>query len=253
MPGNFIWYELLTSDAAAAKKFYSHVVGWEIQDAGHVNNDYHMWTMNGSGIGGLMTIPANAVEMGMKPAWLGYIHVANVDTASQAIIAAGGAVHMTMDVPNVGRIAMANDPQGAMFYIMTPLGEGESTAYWEGKPGHCSWNELHTKDGAAAVDFYTRHFGWTKTDELDIGPMGKYHLFNAGSGAPVGGMRSNPDFPRPAWQYYFCVDDINTAKARVEAAGGTICFGPHEVPGGGWIINGQDPQGAAFSLVGPKV
>ena len=46
--------------------------------------------------------------------------------------------------------------------------------------------------------------------------------------------------------------DINAATERIKAAGGTILFGPTEVPGGDWIVNAMDPQGAAFSLHAKK-
>jgi hypothetical protein len=52
------------------------------------------------------------------------------------------------------------------------------------------------------------------------------------------------------WNFYFCVDSIKAAVERVKSGGGKIVNGPTQVPGGGWIIQGQDPQGAMFSLVG---
>jgi predicted enzyme related to lactoylglutathione lyase len=86
---------------------------------------------------------------------------------------------------------------------------------------------------------------------MDMGPMGTYLLFNAGGDA-IGGMMNDPAFKRPMWLYYFNVDDIEAAQARVQAAGGSVLNGPHEVPGGSWVIQAQDPQGAKFALVGPR-
>jgi uncharacterized protein len=54
------------------------------------------------------------------------------------------------------------------------------------------------------------------------------------------------------WNFYFNVESINAAAKRVESGGGKILHGPAQVPGGGWIINGQDPQGAMFALVSNK-
>jgi predicted enzyme related to lactoylglutathione lyase len=51
------------------------------------------------------------------------------------------------------------------------------------------------------------------------------------------------------WIFYFTVDDINAAAERVKAGGGTVLLGPMEVPGGSWMIQAQDPQGAVFALV----
>jgi predicted enzyme related to lactoylglutathione lyase len=137
---------------------------------------------------------------------------------------------------------------------MTPLGDGKSAAYAEGVPGHCSWNELHTSNGAAGLKFYTEQFGWTKSRGMDMGPMGTYHFFSADAKQDIGGMMTMaPDCPSPTWLYYFCVDNIEAAAARVVAAGGKVVNGPHEVPGGGWIIQAIDPQACKFALVGPKV
>jgi predicted enzyme related to lactoylglutathione lyase len=161
---------------------------------------------------------------------------------------------MDRDAPGVGRFALVSDPQGASFYVMTPTpppGGGFSRAFEAGTPGHCGWNEYHGKDGDAAFAFYTKHFGWADDGKMDMGPMGQYHLFKIGD-VQTGGLMTDASFPHPAWLYYFNVDDIGAAQARVEKAGGRVLFGPQEVPGGSWIINGQDPQGAMFSLVGPK-
>jgi hypothetical protein len=73
-------------------------------------------------------------------------------------------------------------------------------------------------------------------------------LFHSG-GEDLGGMMNSPNFPIPTWIYYFTVDDINAAKARVEAAGGQVLNGPHQVPGGRWMLQGLDPQGAVFGLL----
>ena len=249
-PSPFIWYELLTTDVDAAIAFYGKVVGWGIVDSGMPGMDYRMWLAGDIAIGGVMS-NAPPVPQGMPPIWLAYVKVADVNATLAAMTAAGGTVHMpAMDLPQVGRMALVADPQGAMIYVMTPEGEGPSRAHLPGQPGHGGWHELHTTDWEAALAFYGTHLGWAKSDALDMGPMGKYLLFNAG-GEAIGGMMNSPGFPRPTWLYYFNVDDIDAAKTRLEAAGGTVLMGPHEVPGGQWIIQAQDPQGAMFGLLAP--
>jgi predicted enzyme related to lactoylglutathione lyase len=253
MLSGFIWYELLTSDPVAAAKFYGEVLGWTSADSGKPGMDYRILSMNGSGIGGLMAIPAAAAKAGMKPAWLGYIQVGNVDKAILAIIAAGGAEHMpATDIPGVGRIAMVADPQGANIYIMKPEGSGTSTAFSPGVPGHGGWHELHAKDGASALDFYCKQFGWRKSSEMDMGPMGTYYMFNVGTEQMFGGMMSDSKASRPYWLYYFCVDDIDAANRRVAKNGGQTMVEPHQVPTGAWILQARDLQGAQFALVGPR-
>jgi len=57
--------------------------------------------------------------------------------------------------------------------------------------------------------------------------------------------------PAPYWLYYFNVAEIEAAAARVKDKGGQVVNGPHQVPGGSWIIQCIDPQGAMFALVAP--
>ena len=112
--GSFIWYELMTTDAAAAGRFYGEVVGWTVGERGVSGvSDYRIFSAGEAAVAGLMTLPAGAAEGGMRPGWFGYIGVDDVDAAVAGITAAGGAIHMpAMDLPGVGRLAMVADPQG---------------------------------------------------------------------------------------------------------------------------------------------
>ena len=247
----FIWYALSTNNSAAAAAFYAEVVGWTMQDSQTPGMDYSLWLAGESMIGGMMPIMPQAAAMGMRPTWLGYLSVANVDESIARITAKGGLLLFgPIDVPNVGRFATVADPQGAAFSVMTPGMEGESTCFAHGKLGHIGWNELYAKDWEAAFAFYAEEFGWQKSDAIDMGPMGVYQLFNAGE-APIGGMMTNTTPPRPFWNFYFNVADINAAKARVEAAGGKVLLGPMQVPGGQFVLQAMDPEGAVFGLVAP--
>ena len=252
-PSGFIWYELITSDVAAATKFYGDVVGWTVEDAGQSGMDYRQLKMGEHYVGGLMALPQGADQTGMRPMWLGYVSVDDLPAAMSSLTAAGGKVHMpATEVPGVGSFAMVSDPQGALFYIMQPIGGEPSVSFMPPMPGHAGWNELHTSDWEAGFTFYADQFGWGKSETLDMGGMGTYLLFNAGGDA-VGGMMTDTNSPQPMWSYYICADNIDTAAARVTGAGGSILFGPSAVPGGGWIINAVDPQGAMFSLTGPRL
>jgi predicted enzyme related to lactoylglutathione lyase len=120
--------------------------------------------------------------------------------------------------------------------------------------GEASWIELMTTDAPAAMKFYQEVFGWQPTEAMDMGEMGTYQLFNRGP-RMIGGMMNKPKEMAQApahWGIYFRVSDINAAAERVKANGGTILNGPMEVPGGDWILNAMDPQGAAFSLHAKK-
>jgi predicted enzyme related to lactoylglutathione lyase len=252
--GKFCWYELMTTDSAAATAFYESVVGWGAQDSGVPGTAYTLLTVEGAPIGGLMATPEEARKAGVRPGWVGYVWVGDVDAGAARVAAAGGSVHRVPDdIPGVGRFSVVADPQGAVFVLFKNAGGGRPPSPAAGTPGLPSWHELHASDRESAFSFYADLFGWTKAEAFNMGdPVGIYQLFTTGD-APVGGMMNKLDvFPRPFWLYYFCVDDIDAAVGRVTGGGGQVINGPHEVPGGSWIIQGLDPQGAMFALVGPR-
>ena len=121
-----------------------------------------------------------------------------------------------------------------------------------GTPGTIGWHELYAVEWNAAFAFYEKLFGWTKGEAFEMGPMGTYQMF-AANGVPTGGMMNNPEaYPIPYWNYYFNVETIDAAAKRVSDGGGRILNGPHEVPGGQWIVQCKDPLGAVFALVAMK-
>lgn len=260
-PGSFIWYELLTTDIAAAADFYEKVAGIAIsREAMPGPIDYRMISApDGEHVGGAMQLTAEMQSGGAMPGWFGYISVPDVDAAAAQAAAAGATVQMPpTDIPQAGRIAMIADPQGAPVYIMTPTPppgeEGtDSLCYDPEKIGHIAWNELHARDQAAAMAFYAGQFGWEKSDALDMGPMGTYQMFKAGGTArAIGAMMTSPNMPHPLWLYYFTVPDIDAALEATTANGGGVLYGPGEIPGGSYIVQGTDPQGAMFAVVGPR-
>ena len=251
MPNNFVWYELMTSDAKAAEGFYSKVVGWTAKDSGQPNMAYTLLSVGDRPVAGLMTLPKEACDAGAKPGWTGYVAVDDVDAYAGRVTKAGGKIHVPpTDIPNVGRFSMVADPQGAVICLFKGQGEmmmpppADQTP-----PGFVGWHELMAANGEKAFAFYADLFGWTKDEAIDMGAMGRYQLFAAG-GPAIGGMMTKPaEVPMPFWGYYFQVDAIGKALERLEGAGGKVINGPMEVPGGSWIVQGVDPQGAMFSLV----
>lgn len=249
MPKSFFWYELMTTDMDAAKDFYTDVVGWRAEPwSGSSAMPYTIMNAGERGVGGIMTLPEDAKKMGMPPAWVGYIRADDAEAATDALKKAGGAVHRAPDdIPGVGRFSVVADPQGAMFMLLQPNGPDQPPVA-AGTSGHVGWHELYTSDWQKAFDFYAEQFGWTKGDPFDMGPMGTYQLFAAG-GEPIGGMMNKPEqIPTPVWQFYFTVPAIDAAAKRVTDGGGKVLMGPMEVPGGSWIVQCQDPQGAHFAL-----
>jgi predicted enzyme related to lactoylglutathione lyase len=246
--GRPVWYELMTSDTAAAERFYTSVIGWTASPFAEAQQPYTVFKRSGDvGVAGLMKTPDG---MNMPPFWSMYVAVPNFDDAVAHIKRLGGTeLSGVIDVPAVGRMQMMKDPQGAAFYIIqpSPAGERPETA---AAVGEVSCHELMTTDAAAAMRFYSDVFGWQPSETMDMGEMGKYRMFNRPHGMIGGMMDKPPALARvpPNWGIYFLVDDINAGVERVKANGGKILNGPMEVPGGDQVVNAMDPQGAAFSL-----
>lgn len=248
----FVWYELMTTDPAAAQAFYGSVMGWQAADSGMPGMQYTLLSAGPHQVGGLMALPAEAAAAGVPPNWCGYVAVADVDAKTTEIQAAGGAMlRPPEDIPGVGRFSVVADPQGAALCLFKDSG-GTYNPPPADTPGTVGWHELMAGALDPAFDFYSRMFGWTKGEAMDMGPAGLYQLFSAGS-HPIGGMMTKPpEMPVPAWLYYFNVEAIDAAIARVTTGGGRVIHGPQEVPGGSWIVQCTDPQGAVFALVAPK-
>jgi len=246
----FVWYDLMTSDLKAAESFYKNVVGWNMQDSGMGDPSYTILSAGPTAVGGLMPIPDEARAMGVPPCWSGYIAVSDVDAYAARVTAAGGSIRRPPeDIPGVGRFAVAADPHGAAFILFKGNSDAEPAPVAAGTPGHIGWHELHAGNGASAFTFYADLFGWTKDEAIDMGPMGVYQTFASGGPAIGGMMTKTDDMPAPCWLYYVNVDGIDAAVARIGQNGGKVIMGPHQVPGGSWIVQGFDPQGAMFALV----
>jgi hypothetical protein len=215
---------------------------------------YTILQAEGAGIGGVMATPEPARAEGVPPNWTAYVAVDDVDaTAGKAKSLGGSVIRPPTDIPGIGRFAVIADPTGAVIDIMTPAPSDQPrTEPAPGTRGTAGWRELYAGDLDKAFPFYAELFGWRKDSDMDMGAGGTYRLF-ANQDGQVGGMMTKPDnVPTPAWLYYFQVGDIDQAAARVKADGGQVTNGPMEVPGGGWIVQAQDPQGAAFALLGTK-
>jgi hypothetical protein len=249
--GRFAWYELMTSDTDAAGKFYSDVVGWTTQAMPSPGGSpYTTFNVGDVGVAGMLKMEGHT-------AWVGYIVVDDVDAHIEKVVEAGGKLwRPATDIPDMLRFAVLSDPQGAAICLFTPNPKMPSPQRPEPPTaGTIGWHELYTTDLDAGFDFYSKLFGWTKVNDMDMGPMGIYRIFDEGDNKPMGDggmMNKAPHIPVSCWNFYFNVDSIGAAVDRVKAGGGQVLNGPMQVPGGSWIINGQDPTGAMFSLASGK-
>lgn len=248
----FCWYDLMTSDCRAAEAFYRNVVGWDARDSGVPGQNYTLLSMGGVDAGGLMPIPDEAAKAGVPPAWMGYIAVDDVDVSIKRIEAAGGALMKgPIDIPDILRFAVVADPHGAGFMVFRGMSSMPMPEIAPGTPGRIGWHELYAGDLDEAFAFYSGLFGWTKADVVKT-PTGPYQLFAMG-GDPAGGMMTKPaHVPKAGWLFYVNVVSIGAAVKRIKSNGGETLFEPMQVPGGSWIVQARDPQGAVFALVSCK-
>ncbi|WP_224361562.1 VOC family protein [Hyalangium versicolor] len=245
--GRFVWYDLMTTDAAAAKAFYTEIIGWKTQRWEQAG--YEMWAVGEQTVGGMMALPDEAKKMGARPHWLAYIETDDVDATVKKAEQLGGKVHHPpTDIPTVGRFATLADPQGASFAVFKPTESGPDAPQ---KAGFFSWHELYTTDYKAAWKFYSELFGWKNTRSMDMGEdMGEYWMYGLDSQNSMGGMSNvaKQQNTPPYWLYYVTVDDIDATVARIQKRGGKLLNGPMEVPGGDRIAQCMDPQGAMFAV-----
>lgn len=247
MHGQFVWYELMTSNAAGARAFYPAVSGWGAEDWPH--SQYTMWTAGGIPLGGIVQLRPDQLQQGMRSAWMPYIEAGDVDETARKAAAIGGRVLFgPHDIPGTGRFAVLADPQGAVFAIYHSLSPSEG---FDGDaiPGRFSWHELTTTDHRAAMEFYRRLFGWEPTGSFEM-PEGTYQMYGM-KGKPFGGMSnrtSDMGNVPPHWLCYIAVLDVARAAAAAKRAGGKVVQAPMVVPDGGTIAVLTDPQGAMFAL-----
>jgi len=240
--GRFVWHELTVPDSAKAHDFYAKVVGWKMQPF-EQDPSYQMFAASTGPLGGTV------VEADTPPHWLHYIGTTDIEATVRRATELGATVVKDIaQIANGGRWARLNDPQGAAFAVYQST--HKPSRQKPPKRGEFSWLELATTDYQAAFQFYAELFGWDKIDEVDMGPeFGKYFMFGR-NGMPLGGMFNlMPNMQGgPFWLGYVRVKDVNKAVKKAKAAGATLANGPMEVPGGEWIAQLIDPQGAMFAV-----
>jgi predicted enzyme related to lactoylglutathione lyase len=238
-PGTFSWAELVTSDADAAKAFYTSVFGWEYRD-NPVGDDqvYSTALRDGKDVAALFTAE-------QPPHWNCYVTVESADaTAARAAELGATVAAEAFDVMDVGRMAVIVDPVGAALCLWEPKSHIGATLV--NVPGALTWNDLITPDPADSARFYGELFGWT-TEEIP--GAGGYRVIKNGERTNGGMMpldRRMGATP-PNWMPYFGHEDIDRLLEEVAGLGGQVFNGPMRMPQGSIAVLG-DPQGAAFAV-----
>ena len=240
--GKFVWHEQVSPDPKQAESFYTQLFGWGTETFKPGEVDYAMIATGGQMHGGFST----AAEGAPPPHWLGHVRVENVDETIEKVKGAGGKVAFgPIAMSEVGRMAIAVDPQGAAVGIYEPETESPDGA------GVFVWDELVTPDVDAAQRFYEGVFGWTTSD---MGPEYRgYRILNVGETGIAGLMALPEDWGLPPhWQPYVFVEDPDATVAKAKELGGRVAMEPMDIPKVGRIAVLLDAQGAKFGIIRPE-
>ena len=240
------WVDVSTPNMGATKAFYSGLFGWEATTYPEMGG-YTNFTKGGKLVCG--AAPTQSPDQ--HPAWGTYIAVDDADATTQAVRENGGQVAMPpMDVMNLGRMAIFQDPTGAFFGIWQ-AGQHKGAGVVN-EPGSLVWNELDTRDMDAAKAFYTKVFPWTaKTNGEGAESYTEWQLDGR---SIAGGMTINEMFPPdvpPNWLTYFAVADSDATVAKAKELGGSAIMPGMDTDQGRFAVL-ADPHGAVFAVIQMK-
>jgi len=237
------WVDLMTTDLPTAQRFYAEVFGWEVEDMGEEFGHYGMATLRGKRVAGIGPVPPGQ----SMSSWNTYLATNNLDaTAAKAKDASGTIVVAPMDIGDAGRMAMLQDPAGALVGFWQP---GTNTgAQLVNEPGALCWNEVHVRDGDAADSFYGAVFGY-ETEQLE-GDL-DYKMYKVDGNAICGRLAMSGEAAEEMpsmWLCYFAVESTDAALDQIRASGGSVMFGPEDTPYGR-MAQCADPAGAGFAVI----
>jgi hypothetical protein len=252
-PGTFCWPELATTDQKAGVAFYRDLFGWDVNDTPMGPTEtYSMFKLRGREVAAAYTMRADERQLGVPPHWNTYIAVKSADEAAARAQRLGGKlIAPPFDVMEAGRMAVLQDPTGAIFQVWQANKHPGTRV--QGEAGALCWTELATRDTKAAETFYTQLFGWSaKTGGADSAMP--YTEFSVG-GKTIGGMMPMPPMVPaqvPAyWTPYFQVDAVDAVAAKAAKDGASPIVPPSDIPKTGRFAVIADPQGAVFAVFAP--
>lgn len=246
--GSFCWIELHTSDQNAAKDFYGSLFGWAPQDMPMgPEGVYSIFKLQGRDAAAGCSLRPDERSHGVPSHWTIYIAVDSADAAVAKAQQLGGTILApAFDVMDAGRMAVVQDPTGAVF---CPWQANRSTGIQiGGVNGTLCWADLSTPDTKRASDFYSGLFGWQIfADPKD--KSGYLHIKNGEhfiGGVPPAAHRQ-PGAP-PHWMAYFQVDDVDATANKAKEMGAKLFLPPMSMEGVGRMSVIADPQGAVFAI-----
>jgi predicted enzyme related to lactoylglutathione lyase len=244
-PGVFCWPELGTTDQKAGATFYQRLFGWDVneQPIGPTET-YTMFMLRGLEVAAAYTLRPEERQQGAPPHWNAYVSVKSADdTAKRAQELGGNVLAPPFDVMDAGRMAVLQDPTGAVFSVWQPARHIGAKILRESNA--LGWTELLTNDTAAAEKFYAQLFGWKAKKG------GDYTEFAVGDTPDAGMMKIDERWGNvPShWMPYFQVNDCDGSVAKAKELGGRVNVPPTDIENVGRFAMLADPQGAMFSII----
>ncbi len=242
--GEFCWAELATTDQESSKKFYTSLFGWNASDQPlGADATYTMLELKGKTAAALYSQDQAQREFGIPPHWNIYIAVDNVDESAKKIGELGGKfLAEPFDVMDVGRMAIATDPDGAMFAIWQA--KRHIGASIKDEVNTFCWYEISVNDPEAEKKFYEGLFGWQAhvTSEYTEWVLGESH---------IGGMSKIQDDWGPIlphWTACIMVGNVDETIKTANELGAKTTVEPMDIPGTGRYAMFEDPQGAQLAI-----
>lgn len=226
-------YTLRTTDVDGARRFYAELLDLDLPD-GDADGPLGVWPLH-----------ETTRARGVPSHWLGQIGVPDTEAAWEDLLAAGGRrLAPPMSGADGVRFATLVDPFGVPMALRDATGPTP--------PSPVAWHHLHVRDADAAWALYADRFGWQPRDTFDVPDLdGPLRTFAWADGPAVAAVANTARWPgvHTAWLFHFAVDDVPAAVERVRALGG-LALEPFTHPDGRVVAACDDPQGAAFGLVG---
>ena len=251
--GTFCWFELATSDQAAAKAFYGALFGWQPVDSPMGPGDtYTIFKLDGQDVGAAYTLRQDQRDQNIPPNWTAYVAVDNVDDAAMLAARLGGNVlAQPFDVGEHGRMAVISDPTGAVVALWQ-ANQHAGTSFTGRHDSTICWADLSTPDQERAAAFYTALFGWKMVAGDDLTPATPGDFFHIANGSTLIGGIAPPEHRQPGtpphWLIYIAVPNCHDTETRVAGLGGTVLSKTFPVGTDGFAAILTDPQGAAFGI-----
>jgi predicted enzyme related to lactoylglutathione lyase len=245
--GVFNWVDLQTSDLEAARSFYTGMFGWAIEDRPTPDGPiYAMAQIAGRNVCGLGAAPPE--QKGIPPHWNTYVAVDNADATAGRVESLGGRLIVPpFDVMDAGRMAVLEDPEGALVSVWQA--RTEIGAEVVNEPNAFCWNELYSKNPDAAAKFYEELFGWTTEKHDGMGIPLRMIRHDGREIGTMAGIQSEWG-PIPAhWAVYFAVSDCDGWISAAKGLGAAEFMPPKDIPGVGRFAGVADPQGAHLMVI----